>query len=152
MNKIIYCLGNYALGDEIHMHRNVLLDLLDQNLISDDIIICCLSDRSFLYSNIFKNLIFYEDILDPNNINYITDNKLNIDYNFINNFDVCFSIWEIWNKYGYRDVLNQNIFITKKNIFNFNKINYYNNNNYSENFIKLVKNISYLKNLPFFSD
>ena len=54
MDNIIYYLEAHALGDEIHMHRNILLSLLEKNFITNEIIIYCLSDRSFLYTKIFK--------------------------------------------------------------------------------------------------
>ena len=44
MDNIIYYLEPHALGDDIHIHRNILLDLLDRNLITNEIIVYCLVD------------------------------------------------------------------------------------------------------------
>jgi hypothetical protein len=153
MDNIIYYLEAHALGDEIHMHRNILLSLLENNFITNDIVIYCLSDRSFLYTNIFKNVFCYEEVGNLDEIKAMCDAKFNKDFIVIKNFDVCFSIWEIWrNNGGFQNTLNKNISITKPNIFGYEKINYFNKLNYSSAFIDLVTNINYLDTIPKFGN
>jgi hypothetical protein len=55
--------GYCALGHEIHLSRHILLDMLDRNYINvnNDIIVTTNIDRKFLYSNIFRNIISYND-------------------------------------------------------------------------------------------
>ena len=132
MENIIYYLESHALGDEIHMHRNILLSLLEKNFISNETVIYCLSDRSFLYSNIFKNIFCYENIGNPEEIKIICEAKFHKSFTVVKNFDICFSIWDIWkNNGGFHNTLINDISITKTNIFGYEKINYFNNLNYS---------------------
>lgn len=152
MNNIIYYLESHALGDELHMHRNVLLNLLEKNIITNEIVVYCLSDRKFLYSNIFKNIFCYEGVGNLEEIKNICDSKFNRNFRIVKSFDICFPIWEIWYKVGFTNTLNKNICITKPNIFHFEKINYYNNNNYSDKFKNLVTDINYLPKIPRFDN
>jgi hypothetical protein len=98
MNNIIYYLEAHALGDEIHMHRNILLNMLEKNIITNEIVIYCLEDRSFLYSNIFKNVYCYRTVGNLEEIKIICDAELNRNHIIIKNNDLCFTIWEIWQK------------------------------------------------------
>lgn len=153
MNNIIYYLEAHALGDEIHMHRNVLLSLLEQNLISNDVVIYCLLDRKFLYSKIFKNIFCYEEAGDLEAIKAFCDIKFKKNFLIVKNFDVCFSIWEIWRKNGgFHNTLECNVEITRPNVFGYRKINYFNNNTLSPKFRELVKNIEYLDDIPKFKN
>lgn len=151
MDNIIYYLEAHALGDEIHMHRNILLDLLDKNIITNQIVIYCLLDRKFLYSNIFDNVYCYEEVGDLDAIKVQCSAEFNKEFVILKNFDICFSIWEIWQKYhGFANTLNEEICITKPNILNFEKINYYNQGRYTESFKHLVTDIKYLEKIPRF--
>jgi len=150
MDDIIYYLEPHALGDDIHIHRNVLLDILDKNLITDEIVIYCLADRRFLYSNIFKNIIVYKDIPNLDETKSICDSKFGKNFIIIKNSDLYYSIWEVWQEIKKHGRLDIDISITKSNFLNFNKINYYNNLNYSSRFKSLVTNINYLENIPRF--
>lgn len=139
MDNIIYYLEPHALGDEIHMHRNILLSLLDNNLISNETVIYCLSDRSFLYSNIFKNIFCYEGAGNLEEIKILCEARFKKIFTIIKNSDICFSIWDIWrNNGGFYNTLINDILITKPNIFGYEKINYFNNLIYSDRFTKLV--------------
>ena len=141
MDNIIYYLHPQALGDEIHMYRNILLTLLEKKYITNDIVVYCLEDRRFLYSNIFNNVICYENVANLEEIKLKCDKKFNKNFIILNSFDICFTIWEIWkqiDKYGRLDV---DITITKPNIFNFEKVNFFNHQNHSVEFRNLVKNI-----------
>ena len=52
-----------TVGHEIHITRPILMILLSMNLITtDDIIVTRNNERFFLYSNIFKNIIGYDDL------------------------------------------------------------------------------------------
>jgi hypothetical protein len=150
MDNIIYYLEPHALGDDIHIHRNVLLDILDKNLITDEIVIYCLADRRFLYSNIFKNIIVYKDIPNLDETKSICDSKFGKNFIIIKNSDLYYTIWEVWQEIKKHGRLDIDISITKSNFLNFNKINYYNNLNYSSRFKSLVTNINYLENIPRF--
>lgn len=153
MDNIIYYLDADDLGNEFHMHRNVLLSLLDNNFISNEIVIYCLSDRSFLYTKIFKNVFCYEEVGNLEEIKITCDAKFNKDFIVLKNFDICFSIWEIWrNNGGFYNTLNKNIFITKPNIFGYEKLNYFNNSNHTNTFKNLVTAIKYLDQIPKFEN
>jgi hypothetical protein len=60
-DNIIFCVGGGALGDEMSMTRNCILDLLYNNYITKDVVIYCNKDRSFLYENIFCNIFYTEE-------------------------------------------------------------------------------------------
>jgi hypothetical protein len=154
MDNIIFFTEEYALGDEIHMIRNILLNLLYNNCISTNIIIYCISDRAFFYENIFKNVIsFKQGNENVKEILSICRNKFNKEFIIIRFTDICYTIWQIWDKFGsYANSLNKNISITKQNMFNFEKINYYNKNDLTDEFKKLILNIKYLDNLPKFQN
>jgi len=154
MDNIIFFTEEYALGDEIHMIRNILLNLLYNNCISTNIIIYCISDRAFFYENIFKNVIsFKQENENVKEILSICRNKFNKEFIIIRFTDICYTIWQIWDKFGsYANSLNKNISITKQNMFNFEKINYYNKNDLTDEFKKLILNIKYLDNLPKFQN
>ena len=56
-----------ALGHEIHITRFILFDLFQKNIINSDYIIVTLyEDRFFLYDNIFKNVITWNDFKNNN--------------------------------------------------------------------------------------
>jgi len=70
-----------TIGHEICLTRPIVMILLSMNLITRDCtIVTRTKERSFLYSNIFKNIIAYDDI--PNNI----DNSQIIDITQVNIF------------------------------------------------------------------
>ncbi len=153
MDNIIYYLEAHPLGDEIHMHRNVLLSLLEDNFISNETVIYCLSDRRFLYSNIFKNIFCYDDVGNLEEIKLMCEAKFHTSFTLIKNFDICYSIWDIWrNNGGFHSTLSKDILITKPNVLGYEKINYYNNVSYSRKFTELVTNIDYLDRIPKFEN
>ena len=55
--------GFCALGHEIHISRHLLLDMFNEKYIDpeNDTIVTVSLDRKFLYMNMFKNIISYED-------------------------------------------------------------------------------------------
>ena len=53
---------------------------------------------------------------------------------------------------GFYESLHKNIITTKPNIFNYEKINYYNSKSHSDEFKRLVCNINFLKELPKFNN
>jgi hypothetical protein len=64
----IYHTGFSALGHEIHLGRYILCDMLSKNYITkDDIIVTYNIDRKFLYSNLFDNIISYEEFINDKN-------------------------------------------------------------------------------------
>ena len=64
-SHMLGCLN--AVGHELCLTRHIIMILLSNNLISkDDTIVTRNKDRFFLYSNIFKNVIAYDDM--PANI------------------------------------------------------------------------------------
>jgi len=79
-----------TIGHEIHITRPILLFLLDNNLINDtDIIVTKNSERFFLYSKIFKNIIEYDnlpdtiketDILDITHINSLNEKRYDLEF------------------------------------------------------------------------
>jgi len=153
MDNIIYYLESHALGDEIHMHRNVLLSLLESNFISNETVIYCLADRRFLYSNIFKNIFCYDKAGNLEEIKILCEDKFRKSFTVVKNFDICFSIWDIWkNNGGFHNTLIKDILITKPNILGYKKINYFNYPCYSNTFTELVTNISYLDRIPKFEN
>lgn len=153
MNNIIYYLEPHALGDDLHIHRNILLDLLVKNIFTNEIVVYCLADRSFLYSNIFANTFVYEEVADLDEIKLICDARFNKNFVIIKNSDIYFSIWEIWQiiKNIHRR-LDVDISITKPNFLNFKKINYYNSKNHSSEFKNLVTNMKFLEKISRFSE
>ena len=153
MDNIIYYLESHALGDEIHMQRNVLLSLLENNFISNQTVIYCLADRRFLYSKIFKNIFCYDKVGNLEEIKLLCEDKFCKSFTVIKNFDICFSIWDIWrNNGGFHNTLIKDILITKPNALGYEKINYYNNISYSNTFKELVTNINYLEQIQKFQN
>jgi hypothetical protein len=151
MDNIIFNVYG-ALGDEMHMTRNCILDLLNNNYITNDVVIYCGKDRNFLYENIFTNIFYHEDFT-------LETVKLKCLENFGKEFTIVvpknihrYPIF-FWTKYGsYENILDKKIRITNNNIFNYHKINYYNSKNHSDEFKKLVTNINYLEVLPKFNN
>ena len=86
-----------ALGHEIHISRFILYDLLQNNFINNECIIVTLSsDRFFLYSNTFKNLLTWQEYKN----NVVIDDEI---------IDLCY--YSVW--------------FTKDNVIDyFKKINY----------------------------
>jgi len=156
MDNIIFSIGRFgegALGNEFHALRNCILDLLNKNYITKDVVIYCSKDRSFLYENIFTH-IFYDEDFSIETVKLKCLEQFGKEFIIINN-DFCINPLVSWGIYGdgdYKNVLNKNICITRKNIFNYDRINYFNSKNHSNEFKKLVTNISYLKVLPKFND
>jgi len=150
-DNIIYYLGSHALGDEIHMHRNVLLSLLAENIITDDIVVYCLADRAFLYSCIFKNIFCYDSVGDLEGIKIFCDVKFEKNFVVVRYSDICLPIWQIWRENGgLEGILTKEISITRPNVLNYQKKNYYNSQSLPKNFLKLVTNFSYLPGIPKF--
>lgn len=149
MDNIIFNVSGGALGDEMSMTRNCVLDLLINNYITKDVVIYCYKDRTFLYENIFTNIFYHEDFtVETLKIKCLQ--QFGKEFITINN---DFIIWPgfFWTEYGsYENILDKKICITNNNIFNYHKINYYNSKNHSNEFKKLVTNINYLEVLPKF--
>jgi len=130
-----------------------LLSLLENNFISNETAIYYLSDRSFLYSSIFKNIFCYDDVGNLEEIKLICEAKFHKSFTVLKNFDICFSIWDIWrNNGGIHNTLNKDISITKPNVLGYEKINYFNNLPYSNTFTELVTSINYLDRIPKFEN
>lgn len=154
MDNIIFNInpGGLALGDEIGIIRLIVLDLLNNNSITKNIVIFCQEDRSFFYENIFTNVFHYKDFtVETLKIKCLE--QFGKEFTVITLHDLFFHPCDLWNKYGsYDTILNKKICITKDNIFNYHKINYYNSKNHSDEFKKLVMNINYLEVLPKFNN
>ena len=151
MDNIIFNVCG-ALGDEMSMTRNCILDLLNNNYITNDVVIYCVKDRNFLYENIFTNIFYHEDFT-VENVKFKCLEKFGKEFTIINIHS--FIVWPVffWTKYGsYENILDKKICITNNNIFNYHKINYYNSKNHSNEFKKLVTNIKYLEVLPKFNN
>lgn len=149
MDNIIFNVSG-ALGDEMSMTRNCVLDLLNNNYITKDVVIYCCKDRNFLYENIFTNIFHHEDFT-VETVKFKCLEKFGKEFTIINSFIV----WPVvfWNEYGsYENILDKKICVTNNNIFNYHKINYYNSKNHSDEFKKLVTNIKYLEVLPKFNN
>lgn len=79
-----------TIGHEIHITRPILIFLLCQHLIStDDIIVTKNNERFFLYSDIFKNIIEYDnlptnlqidEVADITHINSLLENKNDLNF------------------------------------------------------------------------
>lgn len=61
MDNIIFNVCG-ALGDEMSMTRNCILDLLNNNYITNDVVIYCVKDRNF-YMKIYLLIYFIMKIL-----------------------------------------------------------------------------------------
>lgn len=118
MDNIIFKINFILLGDELHMIRMALLDLLYNNMINNKVLIYCKKDRSFLYENIFQNIYFIEDYTIENLKNYLKE-TFNKEYTVIN---IC---WELikwpFSEYNYEQLISTNYNITNRNIFNYKK-------------------------------
>uniref|UniRef100_A0A6C0EVI3 Uncharacterized protein n=1 Tax=viral metagenome TaxID=1070528 RepID=A0A6C0EVI3_9ZZZZ len=111
-----------TIGHEIHLTRPILIFLLCNNLISlDDTIVTKNNERFFLYSDIFKNIIEYDnlpinsEVIDITHINTLIENRLN--------FDIKIDIEE---KFPILKKMRTNDVIIRTDEFNnlINKINY----------------------------
>lgn len=153
MDNIIFYINNIGLGDELHFERPMILDLLEKNLITTEIVIVCFKDRKFLYENIFNNIFFVEDYEKVQDICPAISKLFGKEYIFQTATDVLHHPGSLWNYFGgITGMLYANVYVTNnKNIFNYVKINYYNNNNISEKFRSLILNINYLDELPAFN-
>lgn len=65
--------------------RNVVIDMLAQNLISNKIIIYVKKDREFLYSKIFRNIVHKESVDEDKVVEYCND-TFNKNYIYTNTF------------------------------------------------------------------
>lgn len=150
MKYVFICCG--ALGDEMSMCRNLIIDLYYQNKISvTNTIIYCIKDRNFLYSNIFENIVNHEDYNLEQLIPYC-ELKFNDECILIRWNNILIWPGDMWTKYGsYYNILDKNFEVTNPNLFNYTKINYY-NKFFEEKFTNLVLNINYLNCLPKFQN
>lgn len=149
-NCIFFMCG--ALGDEINLFRNCLLDLLHKKHITKDVVIYCESGRKFLYENIFHNILLHEECPreKTSEMAFKMLNKECIFIDFFNFFLWPGRAWEIYG--GYEKFCTLNFYVTTNNIFGYKKINYYNDSNRNQEFKNLVTNINYLPILPAFND
>lgn len=79
-----------TIGHEIHITRPILLFMLSKNIITtDEIIVTKSEERFFLYSDIFKNIISYDDmpinvpshdILDITHLNSLFEERHNLSF------------------------------------------------------------------------
>lgn len=146
MENIIFDMRLSCLGDELSMYRNCLLDLFFQRKITKDVVIYCSKDRSFLYSNIFSNVINREDSSIEIAREFF-EKKTGKKYECISIESILlFPNGDMW------DSLHKNIIITKPNIFNYERYNYYNSKNHSGEFKQLICNINFLEKLPKFNN
>ena len=153
MDNVIFYINNIGLGDELHFERPMILDLLEQKKITSEIVIVCFKDRKFLYENIFNNIFFVEDYEKIEDICPAISNLFGKEYIFQTFANVMHHPSHLWGANGgIVGMLDKTICITKENnIFGYNKINYFNNNNISESFRSLILNINYLNELPAFN-
>lgn len=147
-NIILYTNG--CLGDELNLDRNMIFDLYYNKFISNTIIIYCHEDRTFLYETIFTNIVTHKEC-DIKNINKYVFNNYKKNCILIKISEILLFPGIPMSKYGYDNMLNINIRVTKDNILNYNKINYY-NNNYPIEFKNLVTNANFLEKLPAFNE
>lgn len=158
MDNIIFNLGIVPLGDELNIFRNLLLDLLYKKHITADIIVCCKRDRVIFYEKIFKNIVFLDDVYSENRETLIQNLKTRALETFGKEYQVLFACdMLLWpgipmTNHGYENMLDMKFSITSDNIFNYSKINYYNNSNYPIEFKEMVTNINYLDELPAFNN
>ena len=111
-----------TIGHEIHLTRPILIFLLCNNLISlDDTIVTKNNERFFLYSDIFKNIIEYDnlpinsEVIDITHINTLIENRLNFNIKL-----------DIEDKFPILKRMRTNDVIIRTNEYNslINKINY----------------------------
>ena len=134
------------------MTRNCVLDLLNNNYITKNVVIYCCKDRNFLYENIFTNIFYHEDFTVETVKSKCLEN-FGKEFTVIASNDLFINPCTLWNEYGsYENILDKKICVTNSNIFNYHKINYYNSKNHSDEFKKLVTNINYLEVLPKFNN
>ena len=150
-NCIFHMCG--ALGDELNLFRNCLLDLLHKKHITNDVVIYCQSGRKFLYENIFHNIISHDECPKEKIVEFVS-NMRNKDFIFIDFPDFLLWPWrDCWEYYGgYENMLSVDFETFRDNIFGYKKINYYNHSCHNEEFKDLVTNINYLSILPVFND
>jgi hypothetical protein len=147
MDNLIIFVSIHALGDEIHMSRNGLIDLLYKKKISNNIYLVCKKDRKFLYENIFNNIILEEDIelieLKINSLNLI---KIKWE-------DYITYVAVFWKNHSYKEILTKELVHPYLAIFDYQRINYFNDPIYRNNIIfkETVLNINY-NNLNVFND
>jgi hypothetical protein len=149
-----------TIGHEIHITRPILLFLLSNKLISeDDTIVTKNNERFFFYSEIFKNIIQYDDlpkinedqILDITHMNALFEEKLNFNFKIkleetfpilkkirINEIEIRTNIFnELMRKIKYVDI---NIFDTDYVVFHHRETNYGSVD--IQESIKIINNIS----------
>ena len=148
-NIILILPGTIALGDEIGIYRIFLLEMLSMNKINENSPILCGKDRTFLYENIFTNVFCMEDY----SVEKIKE-QMGREYTTVSIFpEIFYHPCEAWSfGGGYGASLDKNIITTKPNIFGYEKKNYYNSKNHSNQFKKLVTNIKFLDKLPKFNN
>lgn len=70
-----YVYGHPCLGHDLHLTRIIILDLLNKEKINSNDTIIVTKDRQFMYENIFKNIITYNEFVEKLNSNEIIFNE-----------------------------------------------------------------------------
>ena len=130
------------------MSRNLVIDLLIQNLISNDTIIYTKKDRAFLYSKIFKIIIYVEDI-DRDKLVEHCNSKFNKSFKIFEMLSIIQWPTNFLALYGKWPSYLHDLTISKDNMLNYKRTNYYNKYD-NPDFLNLVGEIEYLKDLPGF--
>jgi hypothetical protein len=119
-----------ALGHEIGVSRHVVFDMYYENFLDKkkDIIVTNNNDRKFLYTNIFDNVISYEDFLKQNidtkeilDLTYISGSYVDVDLDYFNDFTNISGGYPLREKifcttnFNYRNILNQMDYINIDN-------------------------------------
>jgi len=131
-----YVSGHPCFGHDLHISRLIILDLLNKEIINTNDTIIITKERQFLYDNIFKNVITFNEFVEKINSNEIVFNekeviflpkivwdffKGNLTHNnnsLYTNFNYNIFNSEYWNKKLENNILNINKYPINENLNN----------------------------------
>ena len=134
-NLILHFRG--PLGDELCLFRNLIIDLVvNDKITKDNVVVYVAKDRGFLYSEMFPNIINYEEI-DIENVTQYCNEKYSKEHELVTPlWDVIENVCDLWGnqmnencnwRQAYFKLITSNFTISKKNnILDYKRENYYN--------------------------
>ena len=143
------------------MISNLIIDLVvNDKITKDNVVVYVAKDRGFLYSEMFPNIINYEEI-DIENVTQYCNEKYSKEHELVTPlWDVIENVCDLWGnqmnencnwRQAYFKLITSNFTISKKNnILDYKRENYYNKYD-NIDFLNIVGKISYLKVLPSFT-